>query len=339
MHLGWVALNWLVALASVWVSLRARRMYFRQVAKIFKPYAHSWVVFFEAKCPTTASAVAQLPIEQRTIFYLLYGFIATKGQGPLGTIKAEGTKAVDLAVSAGAEASANHDQAVQGAAGAGGKGTPAALPVQRVAAADARQRYQQRVRRSIMNVLPSSPHSRRQRSSPLAHKSASSFSNLLVRSKKHRQSKHHGGGGGHGHKHVHQILRALEIILSVTAFLISFFFLFWLREAGMSGTPPSPCPLPRGSTTRVLEGRAAAAAAAAVAAGAAAGAAVVAAAVAAAAAERCDVDWRRPSPMPTSAPLVAQRPPAAPRRAVQPLSTTGPLLCGRALSYRGASHY
>ena len=57
-------------------------MYMGNVDAVFCPYAKAWRDFFESRCPDTASAVSRLPQGDRALYYLLYGFIATKGQGP-----------------------------------------------------------------------------------------------------------------------------------------------------------------------------------------------------------------------------------------------------------------
>ena len=61
------------------LRLQAKRMYMRHVDAAFKPFAQAWTAYYREHNPLEYEALVKLPEQQRSIYYMLFGFIATKG--------------------------------------------------------------------------------------------------------------------------------------------------------------------------------------------------------------------------------------------------------------------
>ena len=211
-HLVWVIANWVVAILSIVLRRIAQRMYRERVEGVYTPFSDAWVQFYEDRCPATAAAVRRLPVNERYLYYMLYGFIATRGHGPSGTTEEE------------------HEREIKEKATKDAEEDPRSLNEASLASRGAYSR------RSVSDVSMGEQSSatavRPERSTNWMRGEPSKWMRGLKGiSKSHSGVKHHHSAHGHGgHEAVHPVLRMLEVVLSVTAFLVSFAFLFWASE-------------------------------------------------------------------------------------------------------------
>ena len=89
-HVAWLCLNLLMVLWAGATLCLARRAYANRVAQVYANGASEWQRFYADRRPALYRAVCRLPPSQQQLHFMLFGFIATQGAGPLGTDPTEG---------------------------------------------------------------------------------------------------------------------------------------------------------------------------------------------------------------------------------------------------------
>ena len=85
-HIGWLGLNYFLALWAVATYMIAQSAYGSRITKIYERGKREWKEYYKHHRRDLYKRVRLLPEEQQALHYMLFGFVKTGGLGPENTM-------------------------------------------------------------------------------------------------------------------------------------------------------------------------------------------------------------------------------------------------------------